>query len=638
MCAAAVRFSAEILKNSGDRVDFFVCTCYHVYMKKFIYIVCAMLCAGMMGLLFACGTDGVRHEHTFETGWSRDDGYHWHKATCEHTDAVSEYAKHTVDNNGRCTVCGYYCAGDGDGAVITFDADGGLFSTGQTSVAVRADDSGRVRESALPLKSGYAFDGWYDGSERFDETATYTTEKTFTARYVSGDSDAVYSALFDERSLVSVKIDMSDSEWKKLSDDCDKYRKSPIYRYADSVILTIQSGGVKHEYYYDEVGVRLKGNTSRRKFYGDNGFYASVNFKLSFKQTFDDEDEYASDEIKTWDDKSARDARKDRRFATMEKIDVKWNSTADDTYVKELFALKLFRDNGIAAQNATLCTMSARNKDKEFLNMGIYKLYEPVDEAFLTRRFPDADDGDLYKCTWGSGVGSDFTSAVGTIGVEDELKNEFYTYDKKTNKKKDASGKRDFSSMIDFINGVNAPEDNFASLMDLDYFARFEAVNYLLGNPDCIRNNRNNFYMYFRPSDGKAIFIPYDYDRCLGIASWNPTGSACMYLKPYDNITAVNETQSNPVYKRLICKGAPSGEGSTLIKFKNALTALAADEMIGDAAFDAFKAGYKAKYAAIAQSAKLDNTMKFDSGGGNVSYSDYMRTKLKTTADNINDH
>lgn len=606
-------------------------------MKKFIYMLCALLCAGMMGFVFACN-GGSSHEHTFDTEWSSDGEYHWHKATCEHTNVVWGYAKHTVNSNGRCSVCGYYAASDGDGAIITFDAADGMFSTGQNTVAVRADDNGRVKVSALPVKSGYAFAGWYSGDERFDEFATYTAEKTFTAHYVSGDSDDVYDALFDEDSLVSVKIDMSDAEWKKLSDDCDKYRKSPIYRYADSVTLTVQTNGVKREYYYDEVGVRLKGNTSRRKFYGDDGFYASVHFKLSFKQTFDDEDEYVPDEIKTWDDDDERAARKDRRFATMEKIDVKWNSTADDTYVKELYALKLFRENGIAAQNATLCSLSAKNKDKEFINMGVYKLYEPVDEAFLARRFPNDDGGDLYKCTWGSGVGSDFTSALGTIGVEDELENKFYTYDKKTNKKKGADGKRDFSSMIDFIDGVNASEDNFSTLMDLDYFAEFEAVNYMLGNPDCIRNNRNNFYTYFRPSDGRAIFIPYDYDRCLGITSWNPTGSACMYLTPFDWTTAVGETQSNPVYKRLICKGAPSDEGSTLIKYRDALNALAQGEMLSDTAFDAYKAGYKAKYSVIAQSARLDNNMKFDSGGGNISYSEYMRTKLQTLSESINDY
>ena len=283
-------------------------------MKKFIYIICAILCAGMTGLVFACNGDGVEtHTHVFDTEWSRDDGYHWHKAVCEHTDIVRDLEKHTVGGDGRCTVCGYFATAEGDGVLITFDADGGRFATGQSVVAVRADENGTVKISAQPVKSGYAFDGWYSGGERFDATLSYSTEKTFTARYVSGDSDEVYDALFAESSLVSVKIDMSDGEWKKLSDDVDKFRKSPIYRFADSVTITVSADGYKREYYYDEVGVRLKGNTSRRKFYGDDGFYASAHFKLSFKQTFDDEDEYEPEERKVWTDDAARAARKDIR-------------------------------------------------------------------------------------------------------------------------------------------------------------------------------------------------------------------------------------------------------------------------------------------------------------------------------------
>ena len=543
-------------------------------MKKYGYIACAILCVGMMGLSACntpsgdghdhsfdtewtsnseyhwhravCGhdvTDGKakhtikdgsctvckykvtesgEHVHTYEAGWTTDADYHWHKATCGH-DEIDGKAEHSFEN-GSCTECKYMVTVDGDGAVVTFDAADGAFSTGQTKVGIRADENDKVAISDSPVKSGYAFDGWYNGSTQFDATKAYTADVTFTAKYVSGDTDEVYDALFDEDSVVSVKIDMSDGEWKKLSNDLDKNSQSPIYRLADSVTIGVKTeNGKVLEYYYDEVGVRLKGNTSRRKFYGDDGFYASVHYKLSFKQTFDDEDEYEESERKQWDDKNARSARKDRKFATMEKIDVKWNSTKDDTYVKELYALKLFRENGIATQNATLCSMTARNKNEEFLNLGVYKLYEPIDEAFLTRRFPNDDKGDLYKCTWGqSSNGSNFTTADGTIGVEDELKFKFYTYDKKTNKKKDANGNRDFSSMQNFIAGVNAHDADYEELIDTDYFAKFEAINYVLGNPDCIRNHYNNFYTYFR-SDGKAIFIPYDYDRCLGLTDWNPT-------------------------------------------------------------------------------------------------------------------
>ena len=143
------------------------------------------------------------------------------------------------------------------------------------------------------------------------------------------------------------------------------------------------------------------------------------------------------------------------------------------------------------------------------------------------------------------------------IGVENELKGKFYTYDKKTNKKKDkVTGLRDFASMRNFIAAITGEGCDYSAVLDVDNFAKFEAVNYMLGNPDCIRNNYNNYYIYFRKSDGKAVIIPYDYDRCLGLtADWNPTGSASALLEPYTRRIAANgDSQYNPLYKNLIAR------------------------------------------------------------------------------------
>ena len=67
--------------------------------------------------------DGSKiHVHTFATDWTKDETHHWHAATCEHSDQVSEKAEHkfgnwtttkepTEDETGikeqTCTECGY---------------------------------------------------------------------------------------------------------------------------------------------------------------------------------------------------------------------------------------------------------------------------------------------------------------------------------------------------------------------------------------------------------------------------------------------------------------------------------------------------------------------------------------------------
>ena len=44
-----------------------------------------------LALVFAgCQTDSDSHEHSFSSDWSSDATNHWHAATCEHTEEVSE--------------------------------------------------------------------------------------------------------------------------------------------------------------------------------------------------------------------------------------------------------------------------------------------------------------------------------------------------------------------------------------------------------------------------------------------------------------------------------------------------------------------------------------------------------------------
>lgn len=526
-----------------------------------------------------------------------------------------------------------------ENAELTFSTGKGAFADGKTSLQFKLKD-GAVTIDSEPLLDGHAFAGWYSGEEKFDAAKKYTASKTFTAKYVSGGSDEAYDALFNENNTVAVDINMSDGEWTKLNQDFKMNSKSPIYRLADSVTISISNANETLNFCYEEVGVRMKGNTSRHEFYGSNGFTNNIHMKLSFKETFDDEDEYKQEERKVWTDTAARDARKDRTFGGMEKIDVKYNSTGDETYVRELYAMKLFRENGIYASNMTLCSLTALEKNQTKKNLGVYRILEPIDEAFVARHI-EKIVGDLWKCTYTTTGAADMTLSdlENKVGVEDELKGKFYSYDKKTNKKKDkVTGLRDLSSVKNFITAINADSPDFDKLLDLDYFAKFEAINYILGNPDCIRNNYNNYYLYFR-SDGKALIIPFDYDRCLGINSWDPTGSANMNVTPYTRtVAATGGQQVNPLYVKLIDKGAPTAADSVLMKFRQNLINISKSQTLTASAFNAYKDNYKAKYSKYTATALGGNSIAFDSHTGSVSYATYIQTKLKTLNDNINNY
>ena len=85
--------------------------------KKKTLFACLMGLTMMAGVgLSACGENGNSdsgsvtsesvHTHTFADTWEYDDTYHWHPATCEHTDEQGDKTEHTFEGN-TCTVCGY---------------------------------------------------------------------------------------------------------------------------------------------------------------------------------------------------------------------------------------------------------------------------------------------------------------------------------------------------------------------------------------------------------------------------------------------------------------------------------------------------------------------------------------------------
>lgn len=270
-----------------------------------------------------------------------------------------------------CLACAPTDKPEDSDCVITFSAGQGAFVDGKTSVDVKPNGNGNVTMTSAPRRDGYAFDGWYDGAVKFDPAAQYAQDRTFTAKYVSGGESMVYDALFDEDARVTVDINMSDAEWKKLNQDYLDFNanggKSPIYRMSNSVTIGIDGGDGYLYYYYEEVGVRMKGNTSRHTFYGDDGFTNNIHMKLSFKETFDDiDDGYTQDELKEWTDEDKRDERKARTLGGMEKIDVKYplyinlidNGAPTDSgstlmrYRQNLIDLSASRDLNAAAFNA----------------------------------------------------------------------------------------------------------------------------------------------------------------------------------------------------------------------------------------------------------------------------------------------
>ena len=439
--------------------------------------------------------------------------------------------------------------------------------------------------------------------------------------------EELYSQLFDLNNKITIQIDMPDAELQKLQDDYYHYSsfgsKSPIYRMG-TLVLTIQTAAGPVPYRMQEVGVRMKGNTSRTDFYNEtDGIYKYIHLKLDFQETFDDEDDYG-DDAKAWDDEDLRDARKDRTFAGLESLEMRWNKCYDQTYLKETYAYELYRSEGVMAPLTNLCSF-----DWSGVHMGIYTIVEPVDKIFLERRLPEQEQGgDLYKCGWPA----NFTSPD-SIGVENENKGEFYVYDLKTNKK--TSDHSALKNWITELNYSTMTKEHLAQLVEMDSFLSYAAVSYFLGNPDDLRNNYNNFYLYLKP-DGKAVIIPYDLDRCLGITyEWDPTGNAVTQIDPFtEEMAAVDgigaQGQRNPLYLYSVVRG-----GFYVQEFADVLRRVEQNELLTPEGFERYFDRSSSLYAGEETPDKpLHNadgrhfpfTLE-DGIGGNLSFKNYITQK-----------
>ena len=447
--------------------------------------------------------------------------------------------------------------------------------------------------------------------------------------------EELYQQLFDANNKVTINLDMSSGELQKMQDDYRAYRdkgsKSPIYRKTD-VVITITTATETSTYRIPEVGIRMKGNTSRTSFYdAAKGIYKYIHFRLDFGETFDNEAYYGS-EVNVWQTENALQERKDRTFATLEKLELRWNKCYDSTYLKEIYAYDLYRSEGVLAPRANLSSL-----DWAGVHMGIYVMVEPIDDVFIQRNLPEADwDGDLYKCGR-IHEGATFTN-LNSVGIENEDNSEFYVYDLKNNKK--TSQHEALTALVNGLNNGQMTRERFAELVDVERFLSYTAVSYFLGNPDDLRHNYNNFYLYFLKSSGKAVFIPYDYDRCLGVTvEYNPSGHAMTRDNPFSEFSEGGpngiQDQKNPLFLHSVVKG-----GLFVRDYAAVLTKVSQNELLKPETFEARFRIAEALYQKDVQPGKeLENAhgrdFRFDlnrtspaNRNDNMSFKDYITAKL----------
>ncbi len=163
------------------------------------------------------------------------------------------------------------------------------------------------------------------------------------------------------------------------------------------------------------------------------------------------------------------------------------NNHQDDSRISQCLGYSLFRAAGVPAPRCSFAHVVVNGED-----MGIYSNVESLKKDFLRRHFAD-DSGNLYES------GGEFRPG------------ETNGFQPKVNKTAP-----DCSDLTGVVDALQANDANFRSeletVVDVDAFATYWAMEVLLSHWDGYTNNRNNYFFYHDPTSDKFHFIPWGAD------------------------------------------------------------------------------------------------------------------------------
>ena len=289
--------------------------------------------------------------------------------------------------------------------------------------------------------------------------------------------------VFDTGSIAVIHVTMSASDLSDMLSDV----WSDEYRYCDIVYSNRFIAEA-----VPNVGIRLRGNTSRTA--------ARKSYKLSFNEFYPG-----------------------RTFLGLRKINMNGEHN-DPSIMRSALCWSRFREMRMPASRTGFVLLYINNT-----LFGLFVNVEEIDDEFLQAQFGSAN-GNLFKCLY-QGAPADLTYR--SDGRYD-LVGGGETYQLRTNEESN-----DFADLAYFIDVINNTHDtNFAeaieTVLNVELFVRWMAIDALCGSWDDYRYNANNFFLYNDPFEKRFCFIPYDYDNTLGI-DWVNRDWATRDLNDWDS-------------------------------------------------------------------------------------------------------
>ena len=466
--------------------------------------------------------------------------------------------------------------------------------------------------------------------------------------------EVTFDDLFNLNNRVEITIDVDKSEMQKINDD-NVYGgdfdsiKPETYHLAKKFTLVLHNGSKEFKWELENVGIRQKGNTSRKPIFTSSGdIYNKNHFKISFDETFKDKNMYDSAFIAQYGNKDY----KDREILGLSGLDIKWNKIDDSTHLKEIYSNMILRSAGIMAQHIGLATMKMNYDGGKVADFGLCSIYEPSSKSFIKRSLSSGESyinmpsweteskgtygvadkkyGDLYKASYGKGDGANnywegatFKSETiqgKRIGVKTDIAGyNWPIYERKTNTG-DEYDDTLMKELVTLLNKSSTTYEQIAEKVDLQNLAMEEAVMYFLGSPDAMRYNYNNYLVYFRRTDGKLVIIPIDNDRCFGIGNGWTDGLNFILsndAKPNSSKSKPGD-QRNPLLKKTIFA---SGNNQVKADYQACLELVKNSAWLKNETFERYYNILKETYNGL-------STFSLNGGKDNISFSSYVEKKL----------
>lgn len=277
--------------------------------------------------------------------------------------------------------------------------------------------------------------------------------------------------LYDDSQVALIEVTMvpTDYTWmmnNPMSDSLQQCTVRIVTKYFDETV--------------EQVGIGIRGNTSRTA------------LKKSFKISFND-------------------FMPGREFYGVDKINLNGEHN-DPSIARAKICWDIFQDIGMPASRAAHAAVYINN-----VYHGLYISVEHIDDEFLKKNFDD-DTGNLWKCLYPADLA--FIS-----NNPDSYK--YYSWERQPYALTNNLETNDYAPLANLIRIINKTTlaefpDSLESILFIDEFLKYIAINVMVGCWDDYWANKNNYYLYYEPAQKKFHWIPYDYDNTLGI-SWMNT-------------------------------------------------------------------------------------------------------------------